>query len=39
MEWYTVHMNWKNIVKVYILLKATYGFNVIPNKISMEYFA
>ena len=39
MERYTVLMNCKNIVKMYILLKATYGFNVLPIKISMEYFA
>ena len=35
MERYTVLMNWKNIVKMFILIKAIYRFNAIRIKIPM----
>ena len=38
MERYSVFMDWKNIVKMFILSKAIYRFNAIAINIPMAFF-
>ena len=37
-ERYPTHLDWKNFVKMAILIKAFYRFNAIPMKISLDIF-